>query len=193
MEGILKSMTERRSIRKYAQRQIPDKALEEVLLAASYSPNAGNRQTTQIVICQDRAINEELGRINKAAFTGRVPIHNKVSDDQPSIADDPSLESAFYGAPAVITLFDPGNFLYTGPDCWIMANHIALAAYALGLGSCVMGRAEETFASPLGLKLKARWGIPEAFEAKAHVTLGYPEDGFPVPKARKYPDPIWIR
>lgn len=33
MEGMLKGMMERRSIRKYAQRQIPDKALGEVFPA----------------------------------------------------------------------------------------------------------------------------------------------------------------
>jgi nitroreductase len=116
-----------------------------------------------------------------------------ISKDQPSIADDPSIISAFYGAPTVITLFGPRNFLYTEADCYIMANNICLAAYSLGVGSCIMGRAEETFESELGSAMQKEWGVTENFEAKVHITLGYPKDGFPQSKNRKYPNPIVIR
>lgn len=193
MNEVIKSMMERRSIRRYEKEQVPDEILEQILYAASFSPNAGNRQTTQIVICQDGVLNEKLGRINKSAFHGRTSqIGSFVSDRQPSIADDPSIASAFYGAPTVITLFGPKNFLYAEPDCWIMANNIALAAFSLGVGSCVLGWAEETFASDLGNELQRKWNIPEGYEAKAHILLGYPVGGFPDGKPRKYPNPIIV-
>lgn len=194
MNDVIKSMMERRSIRRYERRQVPDEILEQILYAASFSPNAGNRQTTRIVVCQDGEINDQLGCINKTAFNGRVSqIGNFVSESQPSIADDPCIASAFYGAPTVITLFGPKNFLYAEADCWIMANNIALAAYSLGVGSCVLGRAEDTFASGFGMELQKKWNVPEGFEAKAHITLGYPVGGFPDGKPRKYPNPMIVR
>jgi hypothetical protein len=42
--------------------------------------------------------------------------------------------------------------------------------------SCIVARAEDTFASELGQRLQKEWGIAETFEAKIHVTLGYPVD-----------------
>jgi nitroreductase len=194
MNAVLKTIVERRSIRKYEPMQVPDEVLEQIFTAAAYSPNAGNRQTTQIVICQDTELNDHLGKINKSAFHGRISTsENNVSSDQPSIADDPSITSAFYGAPTVITLFSPNQFLYSGADCMIMANNICLAAASLGIGSCIVGRAEDIFASDLGAGLSQKWGVPDHYEAKVHITLGFPQGDYPKAKIRKFPNPIVVR
>ena len=194
MNKVITAIIERRSIRKYTEKQVPKDVLEQILYSATFSPNAGNRQTTQIVICQDAKLNEKLGHINQLAFHGRISTQEKyISKDQPSIADDSSIASGFYGAPTVITLFGPRSFLYTEADCWIMANNIALAAYSLNIGSCILGRAADTFASDLGQQLTTEWNIPEEYEAKVHITLGYPAGGFSERKPREYPPPIIVR
>jgi nitroreductase len=194
MNDVLKCLMERRSIRKYNTQQVSDELLEQILLAASFSPNAGNRQTTQIVICQNSEINEKLGKINKSFFNGHTSqIGNFVSEKEPSIADDPEIVSAFYGAPTVVTLFGLQKFRYTEADCWIMASDIALAARSLGVGSCILGRAEETFETDFGKQTQASWGIREGYEAKVHILLGYPARGWPDAKDRTYPDPVVIR
>jgi nitroreductase len=41
------------------------KILYGILEAAKYSPNAGNRQTTQIVVCTNQEINDTLVRIHR--------------------------------------------------------------------------------------------------------------------------------
>jgi nitroreductase len=134
MNDFLRTITERRSIRKYTEEQVTDEVLEQILYAASFSPNAGNRQTTQIVVCQDKEVNDRLGRIKKSLSHVKISSPgNYISTDQPSIADDPTLPSAFYGAPTVITLFGPKNFWFKAADCYIMANNICLAAYSLAL------------------------------------------------------------
>lgn len=193
MNETLSSIMSRRSVRRYSDRQIPDDAISRILEAAKYSPNAGNRQTTQIVVCLNKELNEKLGCINKEAFAGRISSDHKVSDTQPSIADDPSIKSAFYDAPVVITLFGPMKFHYVEPDCWVMAYAIALAAHSIGIGSCMIGRAEDTFKSRLGMELCVKWNIPVGYGAKVHITLGYPADEFTDPKPRKYPEVIFER
>jgi hypothetical protein len=55
-----------------------------------------------------------------------------------------------------------------------------LASYSLGVGSCMVARAEDTFSSELGQRLQKEWGIDETYEAKIHVTLGYPADDKPL-------------
>ena len=191
MNEALINLISRRSVRRYSSRQIPDDAISCILEAAEYSPNAGNRQTTQIVVCLNKELNEKLGRINKETFIGRISSDYVVSNTQPSIADDSSIESAFYDAPVVITLFGPAGFLYAEADCWIMAHTITLAARSLGIGSCMIGRAEDTFRSRIGMELCAKWNIPAGYEAKVHITLGYPADMFPDPNPRRYPEIIF--
>jgi nitroreductase len=179
-------MLERRSIRKYKPEQIDDDKLDAILQAGIYAPSAGNRQSAMIVVCQNETINRELGIINKSAFKGRISTQNAyISKEQPSIADDTTIQSGFYGAPTVLTLFAPKNFLYSEADCCVIAQNIMLAAHSLGIGSCMVMRAQDTFASELGNQLQKEWGIDKDYEAKAHITLGYPAATPPTAKPRK--------
>jgi len=187
MNNIIQNMIERRSIRKYKAEQITEAELDMILQAALYAPSAGSRQSAIIAVCQNAEINTALGKINKTAFNGRVSTATSyISKEQPSIADDPSLESGFYNAPTVLTLFAPKNFLYTVADCCVAAQNIMLAAHSLGVGSCMVGRAKDTFASELGQRLQKEWSIDENYEATFHVLLGYSSDTkHPTAKPRK--------
>jgi nitroreductase len=187
MNGIINNMIERRSIRKYKTDQITEAELEAILQAGIYAPNAGSRQSAIIVVCQNAEINTALGKINKAAFKGSMSTETSyISKEQPSIADNAAIQSAFYDAPAVLTLFAPKKFLNSAADCYVAAQNIMLAAHSLGVGSCMVARAEDTFSSELGRRLQKEWGIDEIYEAKIHITLGYPADTKPpVAKPRK--------
>ncbi|MDR0796235.1 MAG: nitroreductase family protein [Tannerella sp.] len=186
MNEVIKCMLNCRTIRKYLPKQITDEELDTILSAGLYAPNAGGRQSTVIVVCQKSEINETLGKINKAAFRGSVSTDKfYISKDQPSIADDTSIQSGFYGAPTVLTLFAPKNFLYSAADCFVAAQNIVLAAYSVGIGSCIVARAEDTFSSDVGQKLQNEWGIDNSLEAKIHITLGYVDGDYPQAKPRK--------
>jgi nitroreductase len=187
MNDIINNMVERRSIRKYKAEQITEAELDVLLQAALYAPNAGSRQSPLIAVCQNAEINTALGKINKAAFKGRMSTADSyISKDQPSIADNAAIQSGFYDAPTVLTFFAPKHFLNSVADCCVAAQNIMLAAHSLGIGSCMVARAEETFASALGQQLQKEWGIDETYEAKIHVTLGYSADTErPTAKPRK--------
>lgn len=184
---VLECILTRRAIRKYRPEQISEEQLEAILLAGAYAPSAGGRQSAVMVVCQNRDINEGLGAINRAMFyQGRAltaALH--VSAEQPSIADDLSIASAFYGAPTVITLFAPKGSLCGDADCCVMAENMMLAAHSLGVGSCLVGRARDAFVSDLGQRLQRDWGISENYEATFHVALGYIDGELPKAKPRR--------
>lgn len=186
MNEVMKNILQRRSIRKYKPEQISREGLNAILEAGLYAPCAGGRQGVVMVACQNREINLALGKINHSFFQGRMSTATAyISKDQPSIADDPNLTDGLYGAPTVITLFGPKNFLYTTPDCCVAAENIMLAAHSLGIGSCMIMRAEDTFESDFGRQLQKDWGIDESYQAKAFVILGYPATEAPKAKPRK--------
>jgi len=62
---------------------------------------------------------------------------------------------------------------------------MVLEAHALGVASCIISRAEETFALPEGKAFMEEWGVPEDMEGKAFVILGYHEGDYPQGKPRK--------
>ena len=178
MNEVIKNITERRTIRKYQARQIDAETLEAILEAGLHAPNAGSRQSAIIVVSQNAELNEKLGKLNKAIMPIGTPSLGRISTEQPSILDDANIKSAFYNAPTVLTLFAPKNFNQTA-DCFVAAQNIMLAAHSLGVGSCMVARAIETFATEEGVKIQADWGIEADYEAKVHVTLGYPDGNVP--------------
>jgi nitroreductase len=187
MNEIIKCITGRRSIRKYRSEQIKPEELEQILQAGLYAASAGNRQSPFMVVCQNPETIRELGRVKSAAFRGQYSTERfYVSKEQPSIADDPNMKDAYYGAPTVITIFTPKDFLFGPYDGSCMAANMLLAAHSLGIGSCFIGTAWEAFACELGQRLLRDWNIPDNYHADIQLCLGYPFDSTsPKAKPRK--------
>ena len=182
---VIENMLKRRSIRRFRQEQICEEALETILQAGLYAPSAGGRQGVLFVVSQDKETNEKLGRIKKAHFHGRMSTSDVyISKEQPSIADDASIKNAFYDAPTVITLFTPKRFLYAESDACVAAENMLLAATSLGIGSCYIGSAWDSFDDPFGHETLRKWGVRTDYYAVLHVLLGYPKDPMETIKAK---------
>lgn len=196
MNEVMNTILHRRSIRRFDSRQIEESALQEILQAGLYAPSAGGRQDVIFAVCQDREINERLGRIKRANSHPRMATAaSYVSREQPSIADDPKLTNAFYDAPTVITFFAPKQFLFSVDDCAVAAENMMLAADALGIGSCYIGQGWPAFADPYGQEVLKNWRIPTDHYAVMQLVLGYPREGdrHPTPKPRKEDRVLYIR
>lgn len=182
---LLTLMRARRSIRKYLPQQIARSDLERILEAGLYAPSAGGGQRTKIVAIRNRELAEAIGRMNIARFDRTKLCGNYVSPEQPSVIDDASIQSGFYGAPSVCAIFGPKNFLYSIPDAFCCAENMVLEASALGISSCIVARGEETFDSEAGAALLKNWGIPEHYTARCFVLLGRCAGAYPAEKPRK--------
>jgi nitroreductase len=182
---LMQLMQERRSIRKYQDKQISKKDLETILTAGVYAPSAGGGQRSKLIGIQDTALCEKLGRINVGCMQRTNLAGKYVSAEQPSIIDDPSIKSGFYGAPTVCVIFNRQNFLYSIPDAFCCAENMVLMASSLGISSCIVARAEETFNTELGHELMQKWNIPPEYVARCFVLLGYCNGDYPAIKPRK--------
>ena len=182
MMDIIDVIRTRHSIRKYLAKQIEREDLEKVIEAGLRAPNAGGRQGSIIVGIHDAKLAELVGKLNVAQFDRSALLGNYVSEEQPSIIDDPSIKSGFYGAPCVCAVFGPEDFLYSVADAFCCAENMILEAHSLGLASCIIARGEETFTSPEGQKLLKDWEIPEGYTARCFVLLGYIDGPEPSPK-----------
>lgn len=182
---LLELMKYRRSIRKYKSEQISLEDLEKIIEAGTYAPNAGGGQRSIIVGIHNAELAEKIGRLNVSHFDRSKLLGGYVSKEQPSIIDDPSMKSGFYGAPTVCAVFAPRNFLYSIPDAFCCAENMVLMATELGISSCIIARGEETFDNEMGVALLREWEIPEGYIARCFVLLGYCDGKYPDAKLRK--------
>lgn len=185
MNETIKTILHRRAIRRFDTRQIEENVLQQILQAGLYAPSAGGRQGVIFAVCQDREVNERLGKMKRANSNPHMATATSyVSKEQPSIADDPKLINAFYDAPTVITMFAPKNFLFAAEDCAVAAENMMLAADSLGVGSCYIGQGWMAFADPYGQKILRRWGIRIDYYSVIQLLLGYPKPGDNHPSAK---------
>ena len=158
---LLELMKKRRSIRKYKAKQVPRDIVDKIVEAGLYAPNAGGGQRSMIVTLHNAQLTAKLGRLNFSTFDRSQLLGGHVSDEQPSVIDDPKIKNGFYDAPTVCVIFGQRDFLYNVADAFCMAENMILAAHELGVDSCIISRAEETFALPAGKRFMQEWGVPE--------------------------------
>ena len=160
----MQNLLERRSIRKYADRQVDAVLLDQVLEAGLYAASGMNSQVSVMVAVTDKETRDQLSRMN-AAVMG--------SDNDP-----------FYGAPCVVVvLADPERYTWVEDASLVMGN-LMNAAHAVGLGSCWIHRARQMFDIEEGKALLRKWGLPENLRGVGNCILGYPEEE-PLPRERK--------
>ena len=152
----MNTLLKRRSIRRYKEDQVPDELLDQVLTAGLYAPTGMNRQNIIMVAVRDKETRDQLSRMN-AAVMG--------SDRDP-----------FYGAPCVIVVLgDPEIYPVVENGSLVLGN-LMNAAYAVGLGSCWIHRAKQTFETEEGKALLRKWGLKENLVGIGNCILGYADE-----------------
>jgi len=168
MNDTLKTLLERRSIRKYKDTQITDEQLNQILEAGKYAPTGSGSQSPIIVVIQNKNLIHELSILN-AKVLGRE-------------GTDP-----FFGAPTLLIVFGdrggkPTTYLEDGS---LVLGNIMNAAYSIGVDSCWVNRARQVFESKAGQEFLKEWGIEGDYVGIGNCSLGYRDCEYPEPKPRK--------
>ena len=165
MNDTLKTLTERRSVRSYKPDQIPEDVLEQILLAGEYAPSGMGMQSAVMVAVQDPETIRTLSRIN-AEIMG--------TDGDP-----------FYGAPTVVVVLADRRRGTCAEDGSLVMGNLMNAAFSLGVDSCWIHRARETYETEEGKALLKKWGLSEDYIGIGNCILGYSDQPLPQPKPRK--------
>lgn len=156
MNEIIQSMITRRSIKKYKPDPVPHEALEQIIKAGTYAACGMGRQSPIIIAITDKTVRDELSALN-AKIMGA--------------SGDP-----FYGAPAVLIVLADKSIPTHVYDGSLVMGNLMNAAHALGLGSCWIHRAKETFELPEGKALLNKLGITGDYEGIGNCIVGYPAE-----------------
>ncbi|UZQ51254.1 nitroreductase family protein [Clostridium kluyveri] len=68
MNETIKTLLNRRSIRKYKPEQIKDEELNAVLEAGKYAPSGGNQQSALFVVIQNKNVLKKISKMNAAVM-----------------------------------------------------------------------------------------------------------------------------
>lgn len=156
MKTVIEAIKERRSIRKYEDREVSEEIIKKICELGLMAPSGMNKKSPIIIAIKDKKMRDRLSKLN-ASFL------NSSSDP-------------FYGAPVVLIVLADKNiptYIYDG-SCVI--ENLLLASYAYGLGSCWIHRAKEEFNSEEGKQILKELGIEGNYEGIGHVILGYPAE-----------------
>ncbi len=157
MNEILNNIKTRRSVKKYKSQAVPQELLDVITEAGTYAPSGLNKQSPIIIQVTDKATRDKLSELNA------------------KIAGMPENFDPFYNAPVVlIVLADKSVPTYIYDGSLVMEN-MMLTAHSLGLGSCWIHRAKETFETEDGKLLLKSLGIKGEYEGIANCIIGYPD------------------
>lgn len=154
----------RRSIRRFKQKEVPDKTINKILKAASLAPSGLNQQPWDFIVVKNPALKKE--------------IRNVYDDSRKKLGlyeqDTSFVENA-------CQIFVCGNKTKITPiiSCSLAIENMLLAATALGLGSIVTTSiigVRENFK-----KLKKLLKIPNKYIIVALVLIGFSDE---TPKAK---------
>lgn len=155
---------DRFSVRDYADKPIEPEKLSAILEAGRIAPTAANRQPQRVYVIQSPEGLEKIRSITRCAFNAPTVLLFACDDDEQ------------WKSP-----LEPG-FTSGHQDVSIVATHMMLAAWDLGIGSCWVNF------FPNSETAKA-FGLPETEKAVLLLPIGYPAEGAkPAPMHTKKKD-----
>ena len=167
MENLIQLLKERRSVRNYSDKQVPDDLLQTILEAVQWTPSWANTQCWEIIVVKDPLIKEQLSESVPAIN----PAFKSVLKAPVVLAVCAKKGISGYYNGIVTTKFEDW-FMF---DLGLATYSICFTAHTLGLGTVVVGLYDHN-------KAEGVLNLPEGYENVALIPLGYPTK---IPKAPK--------
>jgi nitroreductase len=155
--NVLEAIKGRRSIRRFTAEAIGQDALGVLLDAARWAPTASNQQRWRFVVVTSPTVKELIRQFAPGIFV--TPAAYIVICVEKAPDANPWAEATYLA------------------DCAIAAQNIMLAAYEMGIGSCVA-------LSYAKVAIQEILSLPECVEPLLVVTLGYSAEA-PTPPPRR--------
>ena len=173
MTDLMEVIKERRSIRKYEEKDIPEELVNRVLDAVRWTPSWINTQCWEVVVVKDKEIKE---RLQKTISKGN-PAAKAIVEAPVIFAVCGRLEKSGYYKDKVSTKFGDWYMF----DIGLATQNLCLMAHNLGLGTVIVGlfdhdRAKETL------------NVPTGYELVVLIPMGYPAKTPAAPKRRELAD-----
>jgi nitroreductase len=183
---VLKTIRERRSIRKYKPEQISENELSLILEAGRFAPSGSNHQTTHLIVIQSREKLSELQKLVEQEFAKMDAAEGAYQSFNAAILRAKKGGFDFlYSAPTLVVTANQKNYGNAMADCSTALENMMLAAASLKVGSCWINqlrwlRENETLVAYL-----QKLGLGEDEIVCGSLALGYSDQKEQPPLERK--------
>ena len=127
MNEVLKTISQRSSIRAYTAKKLTDAEIKALITAGLQAPTARNMQEVHIsVIDGDNPI-------------CKLTMLKAAPDDETKAKIESNPNNFYYNAPTVLILSADKDFKWSKLDAGITVQNIALSAQSMKLGSLIIG------------------------------------------------------
>jgi nitroreductase len=171
---VLRAIRERRSTRKFEERQIAPELLDVLLEAAIWAPSGSNSQSWKFTAIQKPEILRKINEIVREGFLNRY----EPDDDYPGkkFAKNAAANenyNFYYHAPTLIIASNVGGYANAIADCALGLENLFLAAQSIGLGSCYINQLHWLENDEILREYLAEFGIPRSHVICASAAAGY--------------------
>ncbi|MGL4450298.1 MAG: nitroreductase family protein [Sarcina sp.] len=175
---VIETIKNRRSVRKFNDKNISEEVLIQMIEAASYAPNGHNMQPWHFSVIQNQELLDNLNVDAKESF--------KISDNEfiRKLGNNEKF-NCFYGANTVITISRDPKAVTGEADCILAAQNLMLAAESLGVSTCWIETGAMAFKGEKGDANRELAKIPAGFEIVSMIVLGYTDLEPKAPERRK--------
>ena len=178
MNEVIKTILERRAVRKYEDRPVSREDLELIVKCGQYAATGMGVQPWHFTVVTDRKVLDKLSDANKEIMLADpntpAPVLESIRSGQ---------FDTYRGAPCAVLVSGEGTGQNTIADCANAVENMAIAAKALGLGSCYLASHKVSLLTPEGAALKEKLGIPAGYIPYFALAVGYAaEDPQPAPR-----------
>jgi len=166
---IYEKIKSRRTIRKYARKDVPEEVLLKCVDAARLSPSGANRQPLKYIIVNDQELLKEV--FSTLSWAGYLLDYKPSEEEMPRAY--------------IVILLDKSLRKNPGHDAGIAAMSVSIVAYDEGLGSCILGSVDRE-------KLREVLNVPDGLDIVLVVALGYPVENPVVDKMKDGDIKYWL-
>jgi nitroreductase len=184
----IQTIFSRRSVRSYLSKNIDKDTIDVLLQCAARAPTTINEEPCEFLIIQDLEVLKEISDIAKPFFTKSMYTSGYSGKHDVYLFTDPKF-NIFYDANTLIVILSKKTGPYLEAGCWLAAENLMLAASSMGLGTCVIGSAEEALNQPY---LKELLGIPEYMQAICPIIAGFPNGDSPESSRKEHKIVSWL-
>lgn len=180
-------LTQRRSIRTFIDRPVPEQIVHDIITDCRLAPSSYNQQPWRLIIVRSRNMLQRLSdeaKKNNLERLRREPDSILIRDEADLL--DPEYH-VFYHAPCLVLVVGQTDIPSLDVDCALFAAYFMFSAANKGLGTCWVGLGSN-IQDP---EILAELGLPSAHRIVAPLIVGYPAD-IPAPSDRRSPEIINI-
>lgn len=149
---FLELAKERFAVRKFSDKKIEQEKLEKILEAGKVAPTAHNYQSQKIYVLQSKEALDKINHLSRCIFGAQTVLMVAYDDDRDWEND---LEEGIHAGQQ---------------DASIVATHMMLEAWELGIGSCWVNMFPNT-------ETGKAFGLPENIKPVLLMPIGYAADG----------------